>query len=171
MRPAKPVRIVVVGDAGVGKSSLITAAATESFPEHPPPVLPPTRLAHDTTPEGVPMVLVDTSSRPEDKANFELACRHADVVILCFDSGLHDDLPVSLHIVCEASADLSSRKVDNKADCRGCCYPAPILLQQCLTQEVSGTTFGEATGVGPTRSGDSGVVLPCRPPAVAQTYQ
>ncbi|CAL5224037.1 g6659 [Coccomyxa viridis] len=87
MRPAKPVRIVVVGDAGVGKSSLITAAATESFSEHPPPVLPPTRLAHDTTPEGVPMVLVDTSSRPEDKANLELACRNADVVILCFDSG------------------------------------------------------------------------------------
>lgn len=88
MRPVKPVRIVVVGDAGVGKSSLITAAATESFPEHPPPVLPPTRLPHDTTPEGVPMVLVDTSSRPEDKANLELACRNADVVILCFDSGL-----------------------------------------------------------------------------------
>ena len=87
MRPARPVRIVVVGDAGVGKSSLITSAATESFPEHPPPVLPPTRLAHDTTPEGVPMVLVDTSSRPEDKANLELACRNADVIMLCFDSG------------------------------------------------------------------------------------
>lgn len=77
----------MVGDAGVGKSSLITAAATESFPEHPPPVLPPTRLAHDSTPEGVPMVLVDTSSRPEDKGNLELACRNADVIILCFDSG------------------------------------------------------------------------------------
>ena len=77
----------MVGDAGVGKSSLITSAATESFPEHPPPVLPPTRLAHDTTPEGVPMVLVDTSSRPEDKANLELACRNADVIMLCFDSG------------------------------------------------------------------------------------
>ncbi|CAK0731768.1 hypothetical protein CVIRNUC_000040 [Coccomyxa viridis] len=87
MRPARPVRIVVVGDAGVGKSSLITSAATESFPEHPPPVLPPTRLAHDTTPEGVPMVLVDTSSRPEDKASLELACRNADVIMLCFDSG------------------------------------------------------------------------------------
>lgn len=83
----------MVGDAGVGKSSLITAAATESFPEHPPPVLPPTRLAHDSTPEGVPMVLVDTSSRPEDKGNLELACRNADVIILCFDSGAQSCMP------------------------------------------------------------------------------
>ena len=89
----------MVGDAGVGKSSLITSAATESFPEHPPPVLPPTRLAHDTTPEGVPMVLVDTSSRPEDKANLELACRNADVIMLCFDSGntIGASMPTVLH--------------------------------------------------------------------------
>ena len=116
MRPAKPVRIVVVGDAGVGKSSLITAAATESFPEHPPPVLPPTRLAHDTTPEGVPMVLVDTSSRPEDKANLELACRNADVIILCFDSGSHEDLPSPHSIVCEVLAGIKSRAIDREAD-------------------------------------------------------
>ena len=85
-----------MGDAGVGKSSLITSAATESFPEHPPPVLPPTRLAHDTTPEGVPMVLVDTSSRPEDKANLELACRNADVIMLCFDSGAQQHILSSI---------------------------------------------------------------------------
>lgn len=63
-----------MGDAQVGKTSLITAAATESFPENPPPVLPATRISGDATPEGVPLIITDTSSRPEDKPALELAC-------------------------------------------------------------------------------------------------
>lgn len=69
------VHICVVGDDGVGKTSLITAAATETFPDHPPPVLPPAKLPADTTPEQVPVVITDTSSRPEDKQTLELACQ------------------------------------------------------------------------------------------------
>lgn len=69
------VHICVVGDDGVGKTSLITAAATETFPDHPPPVLPPAKLPADTTPEGVPVIITDTSSRPEDKQSLELACQ------------------------------------------------------------------------------------------------
>jgi GTPase SAR1 family protein len=33
-----PVNIVVIGDSRCGKTSLIAAAATETFPEAPPPV-------------------------------------------------------------------------------------------------------------------------------------
>lgn len=77
-------RICVIGDEGVGKSSLIAAAATETFPDHPPPVLPPARLPADTTPEGVPVVITDSSSRPEDKQALELACQEASVIVLCF---------------------------------------------------------------------------------------
>jgi Ras family protein T1 len=80
----KTVYIAVIGDSGVGKTSLITAASTETFPEHPPPVLPPARLPADTTPEGVPVVITDTSSRPEDKQALESACREASVIVLCF---------------------------------------------------------------------------------------
>jgi mitochondrial Rho GTPase 1 len=58
---------------GVGKTSLITAAATESFPDFPPPVLPPTRLPAEATPEGVPMVIVDTSSREEEKTSLDVS--------------------------------------------------------------------------------------------------
>lgn len=57
------VRVVVVGDRGTGKSSLIAAAATESFPDNVPPVLPPTRLPADYYPDGVPITIIDTSSR------------------------------------------------------------------------------------------------------------
>ncbi|KAL6768446.1 hypothetical protein ACKKBF_B39160 [Auxenochlorella protothecoides x Auxenochlorella symbiontica] len=78
------VRIAVVGDPGVGKTSLITAAATETFPDHPPPVLPPAILPAETVPECVPVVITDTSSRPEDAAALELAVQEASVVVLCF---------------------------------------------------------------------------------------
>lgn len=57
------VRVVVVGDRATGKSSLITAAATETFPEEVPPVLPPTRLPADLYPDNVPVTIIDTSSR------------------------------------------------------------------------------------------------------------
>jgi hypothetical protein len=56
-------QVVVVGDQGTGKSSLITAVATDSFPERVPAVLPPTRLPHDFYPDRVPLVIIDTSSR------------------------------------------------------------------------------------------------------------
>ena len=81
------VRIAVVGDERVGKTSLITAAATESFPDYPPPVLPPTKLPADATPEGVPILITDTSSRPEDRQALEQACLAADVIVLVFDTG------------------------------------------------------------------------------------
>lgn len=82
------VKIAVIGDPGVGKTSLITAAATETFPDHPPPVLPPTRLSADSTPEGVPILITDTLSRPEDRPALEAACLQADVIVLAFDTGV-----------------------------------------------------------------------------------
>ncbi len=81
------VRIVVVGDGEVGKTSLITAAATETYPDNPPPLLPPTKLPPDATPEGVPIIITDTSSRPEDRQTLELAIQQANVIVLAFDKG------------------------------------------------------------------------------------
>lgn len=59
------VRIVVVGDRATGKSSLIAAAASETFSREVPPVLPPTRLPADFYPDNVPITIIDTSSRFE----------------------------------------------------------------------------------------------------------
>lgn len=56
-------QVVVIGDPGTGKSSLIVAVATDSFPEKVLPVLPSIRLPHDFYPDRVPLTIVDTSSR------------------------------------------------------------------------------------------------------------
>lgn len=84
------VRIVVIGDGEVGKTSLITAAATETYPDNPPPLLPPTKLPPDATPEGVPLIITDTSSRPEDRQSLEAALQEANVIVLAFDKGPSD---------------------------------------------------------------------------------
>ena len=86
MDPPRSVTVAVIGDAGVGKTCLITAAAAEAFADHPPPVLPPTRLPADATPEGVPLLLVDTSAREEDRPAREAALQAADVVVVAFDA-------------------------------------------------------------------------------------
>lgn len=57
------VRVVVIGDTGTGKSSLIAAVATESFPDNVPRVMPPTRLPADYYPDRVPLTIIDTTSK------------------------------------------------------------------------------------------------------------
>lgn len=57
------VRIVVAGDRGTGKSSLIITAGAGTFPANVPPVLPPTRLPEDLYPDRVPITIIDTPSR------------------------------------------------------------------------------------------------------------
>nr|GEX17072.1 mitochondrial Rho GTPase 1 [Tanacetum cinerariifolium] len=56
------IRVVVVGDHGTGKSSLIAAAASENFSESVSPVLPASHLPADYYSEGVPVIIIDTAS-------------------------------------------------------------------------------------------------------------
>jgi len=92
MTATRHVNIVVVGDPGVGKTSLILAAATEAFPDNPVPTLPPTALPAELTPDGVPSLVVDTSSRPEDRPALEIQCLKADVVLLLWSKDSSESL-------------------------------------------------------------------------------
>ncbi|XP_038709777.1 mitochondrial Rho GTPase 2 [Tripterygium wilfordii] len=74
------IRVVVAGDRGTGKSSLIAAAASESFNENVPPVLPPTRLPADYYPDRVPITIIDTSS----SVRLSEELKRADVVVLTY---------------------------------------------------------------------------------------
>ncbi|PON55290.1 Parvalbumin [Parasponia andersonii] len=78
------VRVVVAGDRGTGKSSLIVAAATESSPENVSPVLSPTRLPADFFPDFVPLTIIDTSSSLESRSKRNEELKRADAVVLTY---------------------------------------------------------------------------------------
>ncbi|KAE9611490.1 hypothetical protein Lal_00011837 [Lupinus albus] len=80
----KGVRIAVVGDGGTGKSSLIAAMASESFPDSVPPVLPPTRLPHNLYPDSVPLTLIDTPSSLEKQGTRNEELKIADAVVVTY---------------------------------------------------------------------------------------
>ncbi|CAN1271072.1 Mitochondrial Rho GTPase 2 [Linum perenne] len=78
------VRVVVAGDRFTGKSSLIAAAATESYPENVPHVLPPTHLPADFFPDRVPITIIDTSAALENRGKLVDELKRADVVVLTY---------------------------------------------------------------------------------------
>ncbi|KAL2535385.1 Mitochondrial Rho GTPase 2 [Forsythia ovata] len=78
------VRIVVVGDRATGKSSLIAAAASETFSREVPPVLPPTRLPADFYPDNIPITIIDTSSSLEYRGRLAEELKRADAVVLTY---------------------------------------------------------------------------------------
>ena len=84
----RTVKIAIVGDEGVGKSSLVLAAVHNIFNEDPVPTLPPTRLPPDSvesymSPAPATLIL-DTCSRPEEKQAWELNVQEANAIILTF---------------------------------------------------------------------------------------
>lgn len=78
------VRIVVAGDRGTGKSSLIVTAVSETFPVNVPPVLPPSRLPDDIFPDRIPITIIDTSSSVENRNKLAEELRRADAVVLTY---------------------------------------------------------------------------------------
>ncbi|GIL52371.1 hypothetical protein Vafri_8260 [Volvox africanus] len=81
----RTVRIAVLGDPDTGKTSLISTAANDTFDARPVPTLPPTKLPLDFTPERIPILLTDTSAKPEDARALEAVIRESDAVVVCFD--------------------------------------------------------------------------------------
>ncbi|EME26374.1 Mitochondrial Rho GTPase 1 [Galdieria sulphuraria] len=90
MKPS--VRIVVVGDPKVGKSSLIKTLISESFEDEVQPVLPTVVIPPEVTPERVHVSIVDTSSSPEERHKLEEEIRKADVLVLVYDVSKRETL-------------------------------------------------------------------------------
>lgn len=57
----RQVRILIVGDAHVGKTSLILSLVSEEFPEDVPPKAEEITIPADVTPEQIPTNIVDYS--------------------------------------------------------------------------------------------------------------
>ncbi|XVF72418.1 hypothetical protein PTKIN_Ptkin12aG0119800 [Pterospermum kingtungense] len=78
------VRVVVAGDRGTGKSTLIASVLYDSFPDNVPAVLSPAVLPSDFFPDGIPVTIVDTSSSMESRIKLIDELKRADAVVLTY---------------------------------------------------------------------------------------
>ncbi|GAU40757.1 hypothetical protein TSUD_26370 [Trifolium subterraneum] len=80
----KEVRIVVVGDKSTGKSTLISAMASDSFPATVPPLLKLTRLPSNSFNDSVPLLLIDTPSSVGQQGKLIEELKRADSVVVTY---------------------------------------------------------------------------------------
>lgn len=87
------VRILLVGDPGVGKTSLILSLVSEEFPEEVPPKAEEITIPADVTPENVKTNIVDFSSieQSEDALLEEIQRAHVVCVVYAVDDEISLD--------------------------------------------------------------------------------
>ncbi|KAK4686292.1 phosphatidylglycerol phospholipase C, partial [Tremellales sp. Uapishka_1] len=78
------VRIVLVGDDGVGKSTIITSLIKESFVSNVQHVVPEVTIPPEVTPENVTTSIVDTSSDPRSRPHLLSQLTRAHVICLVY---------------------------------------------------------------------------------------
>jgi Ras family protein T1 len=80
------INIVVVGDPGVGKTSLITTLVSGIFPETVPSVLQQVRISPEDTADELGVLIMDTSSDDAERdIIFEKIIKVAHVVVVVYD--------------------------------------------------------------------------------------
>jgi Ras family protein T1 len=80
----KNVRILLVGDQGVGKTSLILSLVSEEFPEEVPPKAEEITIPADVTPEHVPTNIVDFSTLDQSEEGLLEEIHKAHVVCVVY---------------------------------------------------------------------------------------
>jgi mitochondrial Rho GTPase 1 len=81
------VRILLVGDNGVGKTSLILSLVSEEFPEEVPPKAEEITIPADVTPENVPTNIVDYCclEQTDEQLTDEIQKAHVVCVVYAVD--------------------------------------------------------------------------------------
>ncbi|CAJ0931332.1 unnamed protein product, partial [Mesorhabditis belari] len=79
------VRMVLVGEEKVGKTSLLMALLEDEFVDHVPSKLDPVLIPADVTPENVVTSIVDTCSVSEDETSISNELSAANVICLIYD--------------------------------------------------------------------------------------
>ncbi|KAI0689049.1 mitochondrial Rho 1 [Cytidiella melzeri] len=80
----RDVRILLVGDAGVGKSTIVTSLIKESYVAHVQHVVPEVTIPPEVTPENVTTYIVDTGSMEQDRPHLETEIRKAHVICVVY---------------------------------------------------------------------------------------
>lgn len=81
----RKVRILLVGDAKTGKTSLILSLVGEEFPDIVPARSEEITIPAEVTPEKVPTFIVDYSSREQTLGTLKEEIRKADVICIVYD--------------------------------------------------------------------------------------
>jgi len=80
----RDVRILLVGEPGVGKTSLILSLVSEEFPEDVPAKAEEITIPADVTPEKVPTHIVDYSSQEQDEQQLTDEIAKANVICIVY---------------------------------------------------------------------------------------
>ncbi|KAI8899737.1 P-loop containing nucleoside triphosphate hydrolase protein [Globomyces pollinis-pini] len=80
----REIRILLLGDDGVGKSTLITSLIKDSFIEHIQHVVPEVTIPPEWTRENVTTRIVDSSARDENRDQLHTEIRKADVICIVY---------------------------------------------------------------------------------------
>ncbi|PCH40253.1 mitochondrial Rho 1 [Wolfiporia cocos MD-104 SS10] len=80
----RDVRILLVGDDRVGKSTIVTSLIKESFVAHVQHVVPEVTIPPEVTPENVTTYIVDSGSGPQDRSHLESEIRKAHVICVVY---------------------------------------------------------------------------------------
>ncbi|KAL0084779.1 EF hand associated-domain-containing protein [Phycomyces blakesleeanus] len=119
----RDVRILLVGDEGVGKSTLITSLIKETFIPNVQHVVPEVTIPPEVTPENVTMHIMDSSARPEDREQLEAEIRKAHVICIVYaidDPNTFNRLSLYwLPYIRSLGVNVPSVLVGNKIDLRG----------------------------------------------------
>lgn len=78
------VRILLVGDRGVGKTSLILSLVSEEFPENVPAKAEEITIPADVTPEQVPTNIVDYSAAEQTDEMLNEQIKRASVICVVY---------------------------------------------------------------------------------------
>ncbi|KAF9019193.1 mitochondrial Rho GTPase [Hymenopellis radicata] len=80
----RDVRILLVGDEGVGKSTIVTSLIKESFVAHVQHIVPEVTIPPEVTPENVTTYIVDSGAGPQDRVHLEAEIRKAHVICVVY---------------------------------------------------------------------------------------
>ncbi|PBK97614.1 mitochondrial Rho GTPase [Armillaria gallica] len=80
----RDVRILLVGDEGVGKSTIVTSLIKESYVAHVQHIVPEVTIPPEVTPENVTTYIVDSGAGPQDRSHLEAEIRKAHVICVVY---------------------------------------------------------------------------------------
>ncbi|KAI9510604.1 P-loop containing nucleoside triphosphate hydrolase protein [Russula earlei] len=119
----RDVRILLVGDGGVGKSTIVTSFIKEAYVPHVQHIVPEVTISPEVTPENVTTYIVDSGAGPDDRDYLELEIRKAHVICIVYaidDSNSFNRIPVYwLPYFRQLGINVPVILVGNKIDLRG----------------------------------------------------